>query len=394
MERRSSEYLPENFSSLIRQLGPAVLNHRIRSEDIKSVADVRFITGQEKLLSGLIYLGTQTQFAAMHEVYVYDGAAIIVCNADRAQFTSDRLYAGATVLETSASPAVVFNLLNDLLANAACTVPKDTQGDLRRIWGQVMDGKLLVSQDIIEVLSHAGVTPKRHFRLMVAAFSGSQPAPRRFAALRDELNGILQACQVLIYEETVVAMLFYDDRTLSTAPPSDELEPVLEKYGACAMMSHCSSDYTMMRTMYLLCQRSLDIAMKLEPSPRSRFFHINDYAMYYAIDMCAQRCAQMFGHMNILLLIHPSIVAIRRYDLAHNSDLMEVMNCYIRNSGSISKTAEDMFVHRNTVNNKISRIKSMLPFDLDDGAVRQLLLFSYQTLKFYEEILKLEVRKE
>ena len=58
MERKSSEYLPENFGSLIQQLGPTVLSHRINSEDIKSVAHVRFIAGQKKLLSGLVYLGT------------------------------------------------------------------------------------------------------------------------------------------------------------------------------------------------------------------------------------------------------------------------------------------------------------------------------------------------
>ena len=394
MERKSSEYLPENFGNLIQQLGPTVLSCRINSEDIKSVAHVRFLAGQKKLLSGLVYLGTQKQFAAMGKVYVYDGAAIIVCDADEAQLIGDERYAGATVLETSTSMAVVFNALNRQLANAVYVPPMDVRGGLLRTWDHIMNSKLLATQDIIDALSHSGVTPRQHFRLMVAAFSEANPGTHHYIGLRDELDIILPECEVFIYNKTVVTMMFYDERSLSTDPPNDELAPVLEKYGAYAMMGHSSRDYSMMRTMYLLCQRSLDIAMKLAPDSPRRFFHINDYAMYYAIDMCAQRCAQVFGHMDILLLIHPSIVALRRYDLAHNSDLLEVMNCYIRNSGSITRTAEDMLVHRNTVNNKVSKIRSMLPFDLDDGAVRQLLLFSYQTLKFYENILKFEVRKE
>ena len=394
MERKNSDYLPENFGDLIQQLGPTVLSHRINGEDIKNVTQVRFLAGQKKLLSGLVYLGTQKQFAAMHKVYVYDGAAIIVCDADRAQFIDDERYAGATVLETSTAAAVVFNTLNRLLANAVYVPPMDVRGGLLRTWDHIMNSKLLAAQDITDALSHSGVTPREHFRLMVAAFSEANPGTHHYIGLRDALDVILPECEVIIYNKTIVIMMFYDERALNTDPPNEELEAVLEKYGACAMMGHSSRDYSMMRTMYLLCQRSLDIAMKLAPDRQRRFFHINDYAMYYAIDMCAQRCAQVFGHMDILLLIHPSIVAIRRYDLAHNSDLLEVMNCYIRNSGSITKTAEDMFVHRNTVNNKVSKIKSMLPFDLDDGAVRQLLLFSYQTLKFYEDILKFEVRKE
>ena len=73
--------------------------------------------------------------------------------------------------------------------------------------------------------------------------------------------------------------------------------------------------------------------------------------------------------------------------------MLEVLHHYIRNSGSLAKTSEEMFMHRNTVHNKISRLRSMLPFDLDDGSVRQLLLFSYQTLQFYEKILNFEIKK-
>ncbi len=53
----------------------------------------------------------------------------------------------------------------------------------------------------------------------------------------------------------------------------------------------------------------------------------------------------------------------------------------------------ELFVHRNTVNNKIGKLKTLLPFDLDDGRMRQLLLFSCQTLHYYALILHFAVRK-
>lgn len=394
MENSNSEYLRENFGRLIRQLGLNLTAHRIHSEDITSISKVRFITNQKKLLSGLVYIGSQKQFDAMKDVTVQDGTALIACNASGPLLTTDKRYADATVIETSVSTGRVFNILNRLLANDEYEPTMDVRGGLLRTWDHIMNSKLLASSDIIDALSHSGVKPKCHYRFVVAAFDNINPGTHKFLDLRDEMSRLLPDCGVLVYNQTLLIMMFYDNRTFSTEAPDDRFEALLEKHDVYAMMGHTCREYSMMRTMYLLCQRSLDIAMNMSIRRPGRFFHINDYTMYYAIDMCAQRCAQIFGHMDIMLLIHPSIVAIRRYDIAHNSDLLEVMSCYIRNSGSITKTAEDMFVHRNTVNNKVSKIKSMLPFDLDDGAVRQLLLFSYQALRFYEDILKFEIRKE
>ena len=53
-----------------------------------------------------------------------------------------------------------------------------------------------------------------------------------------------------------------------------------------------------------------------------------------------------------------------QYDKNNGTDLYDFLKIYIKNDGSIKKTADDLFVHRNTVNYKISKIESIINMDI------------------------------
>lgn len=59
-----------------------------------------------------------------------------------------------------------------------------------------------------------------------------------------------------------------------------------------------------------------------------------------------------------------TIEPITRYDSFNQTDLRNVLESYLRHSGSVKDTAEEMFIHRNTVNYKIKKIEEILRLDL------------------------------
>ena len=52
------------------------------------------------------------------------------------------------------------------------------------------------------------------------------------------------------------------------------------------------------------------------------------------------------------------------YDALHNTDLAGVLQCYLRHDGSLQDTANELIVHRNTVNYKINKASEILEMDL------------------------------
>lgn len=62
--------------------------------------------------------------------------------------------------------------------------------------------------------------------------------------------------------------------------------------------------------------------------------------------------------------IEETIGGILKYDEINNSNLEEVLRVYLKNNGSVKETADILFVHRNTINYKISKINNMLNINL------------------------------
>ena len=52
------------------------------------------------------------------------------------------------------------------------------------------------------------------------------------------------------------------------------------------------------------------------------------------------------------------------YDKKNDSFLADVLCSYLKNNGSVKETADELFIHRNTVNYKINKIEELLNIDL------------------------------
>ena len=76
--------------------------------------------------------------------------------------------------------------------------------------------------------------------------------------------------------------------------------------------------------------------------------------------------------------------AIVQEDRATNSTLLETLRCYLMNGCNAIAAAQQLFIHKNTLNYRLNRIRSILNADLNDPAVRNNL---YNALLIYDVFL-------
>lgn len=65
------------------------------------------------------------------------------------------------------------------------------------------------------------------------------------------------------------------------------------------------------------------------------------------------------------------------YDKANDGDLTIVLKSYLRHNGSVKDTADELFVHRNTVNYKLGKIGDLLRLDLSSLQCRLQLMVAF-----------------
>lgn len=64
--------------------------------------------------------------------------------------------------------------------------------------------------------------------------------------------------------------------------------------------------------------------------------------------------------------VNDQLGPLLQYDQMHAGNLLEVLCVYLRHNGSVKETAEELYVHRNTINYKIRRIAELLGRSLTD----------------------------
>ena len=72
------------------------------------------------------------------------------------------------------------------------------------------------------------------------------------------------------------------------------------------------------------------------------------------------------------------IEALEAYDQTKGTHFEEILKMYLSFDGSVQKVAEASYVHRNTVNYQINRIKKILGRDLGSMEERLRILLAFQ----------------
>jgi sugar diacid utilization regulator len=89
--------------------------------------------------------------------------------------------------------------------------------------------------------------------------------------------------------------------------------------------------------------------------------HFNDLGVY--------RYLYKIAHMDDLRDVYQDQIAlIDNYDRRKNTDLLDTLETYLECAGNLTKTSERLFVHRNTLIQRLERLQSLCDIDLQDRA--------------------------
>ena len=95
-----------------------------------------------------------------------------------------------------------------------------------------------------------------------------------------------------------------------------------------------------------------------------------------------------FGAKKILLSVgdhevlenyyHETLGALERYDRENDTQYLELLRRYLELDGSVQALAEAVYVHRNTINYQLNKIKKILGKDFSSLQSRFELILAYQ----------------
>jgi len=90
---------------------------------------------------------------------------------------------------------------------------------------------------------------------------------------------------------------------------------------------------------------------------------------------------QMDDIVKMTQLFHPAVLTLAEYDKRKNSQLLSTLYVYLEFERSLTETAKNLFIHRNTLLHRLSRVHEVVQVNLDDPETRAHIMYSYQMMK-------------
>lgn len=216
----------------------------------------------------------------------------------------------------------------------------------------------LVLDDIMERLSYLGYVPQKYFYLLTLSLHNVENQSAILKSVQTQVNFILPGSIYCLYENHAV-FLYTSTKNL----PHDHtiyqrLRRFLEQSNIYGAISDSYTNITYTPRHY---QKTLD-ALHIGKSTTS-----TEHLFRYSALTVKHMLKIIDGLLSYEDFSDNAIGKLEMWDKENNSSLLETLYQYLANNLSISATAKSMFLHQNTIRQRIEKIKEITGIPLENG---------------------------
>ena len=403
-----------NFSELIAQLDmPALFTNAVNNSiDLNhGVYPAAMAVDPDP---ELVYIGHCEEVTELASRFRRCGLPLSFITRD----TSEKLQkiaksAGFNLLCVQSPTAQVYYLTSTILSAAGeISYPNNP---LNRFVAEIIEDKIETLLEMTTKSEETGLTFKNRFVVMMI-----EPEGILTEQLYRQVEMLGMGFATSIYKGKI--LIFFEAEQTGEDPDfhAEKLTDILTKYNAYAAISTTSTTLSALAVYYQQCCDSIRIGKKLgdvrldaddiseytdsaddedrsfaeerawskgkktETNAQPRIFRNSDYLLYSAIDALAETVR--YKHNKITYLTSPLLMKLYRYDKQHGGNLYKVTEAYIESGNSISETSRRLFLHRNTVTNKLAKAEEIMERSFSDVSLCHSLYFSFMIYRYVEKI--------
>lgn len=281
------------------------------------------------------------------------------------------------------------------LMNTSDGLPYWAGEEFKRLLKEIVEGKITDEFEINQRFSMISCGSGIFCSFIIIEFTNMEDLTDRPLQVLTELEELFPDSNTAIYDGSIVLLLSRPNRAFQPRPVFDTcaFTGLLQRYGAYASISNATSRRSLLRTHYIMTKRILALGRKLYPDSRDRVYYFEDFAEYFMIDLSISSFNNLFGHDDIVLLMHPDAVKLVKYDAEYHSNLLEFVYHYCLSNCNIVQTAKSAFMHRNTAASRLAKVHELIRADLENGEIQQRMIFSYKVHRYYSRCSDMDLTK-
>lgn len=279
--------------------------------------------------------------------------------------------------------------------------PDARRRDFSLALGDVLEARLTDEYEIRQTLYPARADEKDlYYRLLLIDFTCPNPEPERFSELMRELSDGISDTEFVIYGGQLLGVSLIDLQEAFRSPSKKSfvfgksihrgenwLSGVMRSYDARIVIGETTSLFSRLRTVYLLAVNAIQIQRKVAFHGDPMYIYLPDFNLFNILDYAAKYFSQLHGHDDFIYLGRSEVSVLYHYDREKNTNLSLVLLNYLLCGKNLDKTAQAVYMHRNTVMNKLERIREITKLDLSNAYVQADVILSILLLMYKEKVM-------
>ena len=207
------------------------------------------------------------------------------------------------------------------------------------------------------------------FRVVVfSSFEAAELSSQSDTVASAEVQAVednLSSGKAFLFEDRLVCVI--NESRPEAVSNEDLVLHLCERFNWKAAVSNLGFSFDAVRALYKRAMATMEAGV--QDNPDGMMFRFEDYRLAIVFAGLERSADEDF-------LMHDDLRALIDYDARNDSELVDTLKTYLDNERNVSRTAEAMFLHRNSIAYRLDKIRSLVASDLDDPENRLFLALS------------------
>ena len=263
----------------------------------------------------------------------------------------------------------------------------------------LIECRIANEEELQQRLKQIKLATRRYYHVMLINFPSDTERNKNIPwnYIINQLEYLFPFSNITTYKGEILLLIRKMKRRSRLSFNQETLLKLLESYNGFACVGNASEFLMSLPPVYHQTHESLRIGQKMPPA--KRIYYYEDYSIYHIIEMAAESSMQKLGSRNLVHLCNNELVGLLLYDKKHNTNLVQILQAYLEHERNTTEAAKSLFIHRNTMLNKVHKIEEIIDSSLDEPMLRERLLFSCRVIEYmsrycHEDILVLKRNME
>lgn len=345
--------------------------------------------------AGTIFVGSLADWNDAYDHHmVYDSCTYLICCRNEMPEISSFQH-DINLFFLDAPMRTVMQKLTELFTEKQAPNSTNISQIYQDFWKDVISLSITTQQQFLERIHQFPYQLHRHLACIVIVHSQPLQGTAHIHKITQALQTFFPGQNLFFTGEEWIVLYSQEKDTSDTLDISYEaFSLLLEQYQLDAGISYACQLPEAFRTLYMTASVSIELGKKLSVVPYiKRIYTYHQYNPYYVIHLCYSKFTDLHKTDNLIYLTHPDITRIYYYDVANNTNLLDVLSAYLSCNQNIAQTSKLLYMHRNTVLNKLKKIEELLEHSLDYNQDHFLLQLSCMIMHYQHTYIQRKVNE-